>query len=537
MRADEFDYVVVGAGSGGCAVAGRLAEDRASTVCLLEAGGPDDSVLLRVPLAGAAILPSRIFNWHFETVPQRGLAGRRGYQPRGKVLGGSSSINVMLYVRGHPRDYDRWAALGNRGWSFAEVLPYFKRAERNESFGEPLHGSSGPLHVANHRNPSALNRAFLAAAALNGLPNIADCNGTDPFGSFYYQVTQKNGERCSAARAYLDPHRVSANLRIVTRAHAARILVESRRAKGVAYYLGNELRQVRARREVIVCCGAFGTPQLLMLSGIGPAAALERFGIPVVRDAPGVGANLQDHIDYVQTWRTRSNTDTLGLSARFLARLAKGVLQWRRDRSGPWASVYAESGAFARTAPDAELPDVQLVFVAGIVDDHLRKLHWGHGYSCHVTVLRPRSRGTVSLASPDPRDPPLIDPRFLEDERDLDVLVKGAQLQQAIMESPPFDPYRGEMLYPVRRDDPAAIAADIRNRADTQYHPVGTCRMGPEEDPLAVLDERLRVRAIAGLRVADASVMPAIIGGNTNAPTIMIGEKAADMVRADARAS
>jgi choline dehydrogenase-like flavoprotein len=529
---NTFDYVVVGGGSAGCALAARLSEDPRLNVCLMEAGGAGESMLIRAPVGIALMLPTRLHNWALETVPLPALGGRRGYQPRGKALGGSSAINAMLYVRGHPSDYDHWAQQGNRGWSYADVLPYFKRAEHNESFGaNHYHGSGGPLNVMHLRSPSSLNQVFLAAAAANGVPNIPDCNGETQEGSFMYQVTQKDGERCSAARAYILPNLGRANLKVLTHAHCARILFEGRRSCGIAYYQDGALIELRARREVVLSAGAFGSPQLLMLSGIGPAPVLQAHGIPVLHPLSGVGMNLQDHIDYVQSYRTRSDTDTFGLSLRGAVRLARAIVEWNTRRTGMITSAFAESGAFLRSSPDIGIPDLQLIFVVGIADDHNRKLHLGHGFSCHVTVLRPRSRGSVSLASADARDFPLIDTAFFEDDHDLQLLMQGARIQQRILESRSFDPYRERMLHPVAKDDDKDLERDIRARADTQYHPVGTCKMGPDSDALAVVDDQLRVRGVEGLRVADASIMPTLIGGNTNAPSIMIGEKAADLIR------
>ena len=531
----EFDYVVVGAGSAGCVLASRLSEDPNVSVCLLEAGGPDSSVLIHAPVGVVAMLPTKINNWGFETVPQPGLNGRRGYQPRGKTLGGSSSINAMLYVRGNSWDYDHWSSLGNSGWSYDEVLPYFKRSENNENFGsDDHHGTGGPLNVTYARHESPLNDLFLEAAAAQGIGGTPDYNGARQEGAFIYQVTQKNGERCSAAKGYLTPNLSRPNLQVRTHAVSARVIMENRRATGVAYYQGSEQKEVRARREVIVSTGAFGSPQLLMLSGIGPGAQLQQMGIPVVQDLPGVGQNLQDHIDYVQAWRVASSTESFGVSARGGAKFTAAMLEWRKKRTGMITSPFAGAGAFLCSSPEVKVPDLQLVFVIAIVDDHARKMHLGHGISCHVEVLRPHSRGEVRLKSTDAREALHIDPRFLSDERDLALLVRGAQIQQSIIESHPFDGVRGKQLYTTRVDDPASLVADIRARADTQYHPVGTCKMG--NDDMAVVDERLRVRGVQGLRVVDASVMPTLVGGNTNAPTIMIGEKAADMIREDARA-
>lgn len=532
METTEFDYVIVGAGSAGCVVAARLSEDPQVTVCLLEAGGPDKSVLIHAPAGVVAMVPSKINNYGYETVPQPGLNGRRGYQPRGKTLGGSSSINAMLYVRGNRWDYDHWAALGNAGWSYDAVLPCFKRSENNEQLNNGFHGQGGPLNVTYQQHQSAINARFLEAAAMHGLALNTDYNGAEQAGAFMYQVTHKNGERCSAAKAYLTPHLARTNLQVLTHAVSAKITMDARRARGVAYDHGGQLKQVRARREVIVSAGAFGSPQLLQLSGIGAGAELQKHGIAVVQELPGVGQNLQDHIDYVQSWRVSSATESFGLSLRGMAKVAGAMREWKNKRSGMVTSTFASAGAFFKSSPEVAVPDLQLVFVIALVDDHARKMHLGHGISCHVDVLRPYSRGSVGLCSTDPRDAPRIDPNFLSDARDLDLLLKGGQMQQRIMESHPLDAVRGKMLYPTRLDDPQGMEQDIRNRADTQYHPVGTCKMGPDNDPMAVVDAQLRVRGIQGLRVVDASIMPTLVGGNTNAPTIMIGEKAADMIQA-----
>ena len=524
-----FDYVIVGGGSAGSVLASRLSEDPGVSVCLLEAGGPDKSLLIHMPAGVVAMVPTKISNWAFETVPQAGLNGRRGYQPRGKTLGGSSSINAMLYVRGHRRDYDHWARLGNAGWSYDEVLPYFRKAENNETWRNEFHGQGGPLNVAELRSPSSLNQRFLKAAQNQGLPLNADYNGAEQFGAFMYQVTHKNGERCSAAKGYLTPHLSRPNLRVMTQVLTEKVLLEQGRAIGVKARVEGAVQEIRARREVILSAGAFGSPQLLQLSGIGPGAWLQQHGIATQVDLPGVGENLQDHIDYVFTYRTRSDTDTLGVSLAGGLRVMRGVSQWKRERQGLMTTSVAESGAFVRSRPDVEVPDLQLVFVQGIVDDHARKLHLGHGFSCHVDVLRPRSRGSVRIASPDPAAAPLIDPAFLADDADLELLMVGADIQRRILDDPAFDDVRGKALYALDQNDRDALEQDIRNRADTQYHPVGSCRMG--RDPMAVVDAQLRVHGVLGLRVVDASIMPTLIGGNTNAPTIMIAEKAADLIR------
>jgi choline dehydrogenase-like flavoprotein len=528
--AEEFDYVVVGGGSAGCVVAGRLSKDPAVTVCLLEAGGPDRSALIHAPAGMEIMMSTQYANYSYVTVPQPGFNNRVSHQGRGKVLGGSSSINAMLYVRGNAWDYDEWARMGNPGWSYAEVLPFFKKAERNEQFDDDFHGTDGPLNVTYPDWESPVSRAFVEAAQLHQLAHNPDYNGARQDGAFLYQATQKNGERCSAAKAYLTPHRGRQNLAIETGAFSERIVLDGKRATEVVFRQNGALRRVKTHREIVLSAGAFNSPHLLMLSGIGDPAEIMRHGIAVRHALPGVGRNLQDHVDYVQAWRTRSPVGTFGISARGLFDVARGVGQWRRERKGLVTSTFASAGAFMRADPAAPAPDLQLIFVLALLDDNGRKAHLGHGFSCHVCVTRPHSRGTVTLASADPQAMPVIDPAFLTDERDLPILLQGGQMMQRIMESAPFDRIRGDMLYPVAPGDSTAMEADIRARGDSQWHPVGTCKMGAFEDRMAVVDHQLRVHGLDGLRVADASIMPRITTGNPNAPAIMIGEKAAAMI-------
>ncbi len=532
----EFDYVIVGGGSAGSTLAARLSEDPARTVCLLEAGGDGRHILIRAPIATATMLPGRpkISNWAYETVPQPGLGGRRGYQPRGKALGGSSAINAMLYVRGHRSDYDGWAAQGCEGWGWNDVLPYFKRAEGNQRGSSDLHGTDGPLQVGEQRSPRPVARAFLESCAENQIRLTDDFNGPEQEGAGLYQVTQfwtgqRAGERCSAAAAYLHPVMTRPNLTVLTGAQATRIVFEGLRATGVQFRRGRRREAVSAKREVILSGGAFNSPHLLLLSGVGPALELARHSIPIRHEVPGVGRNLQDHLDFVVSW-TSKDRDMLGLSLRGSYDLLRHIVQWRRDGTGMVASPGAEGGAFIKSDPSLDKPDLQLHFVSGIVDDHARKLHLGHGFSCHVCVLRPHSRGEVGLLDSNPLSPPRIDPQYLSDERDADLLLKGARIMRRILGSPALSKYRAKEIYLNGDPDDAELMRHIRARADTIYHPVGTCRMGTDDG--AVVDPQLRVRGMEGLRVVDASVMPTLIGGNTNAPTIMIAEKAADMIRA-----
>ena len=528
----SFDYVIVGGGSAGCVLARRLSDDPSLRVCLLEAGPPDSSILVRAPIGIAAILPGKYLNWAFDTVPQAGLNGRRGYQPRGKVLGGSSSINAMIYTRGHAADYDHWAELGNPGWSFADVLPYFKKSQNQERGGPDIdpdfHGAGGLLNVADPRTPNPLTQAFVDAGAELQLPRNGDFNGPEQEGVGVYQVTQINGERCSAARAFLTPVLERPNLEVLTGVQATKVILDGKRAVGVAYHRDGQDHEVRADGDVILSAGALQTPQLLLLSGIGPGEELRRHGIDIAHELPGVGRNLQDHLDITIPYLSPS-PHAMGLTLGGLAKVIKGIFEWRRQRTGIIASNSTESGGFVKSNPDLAIPDLQLHFTLAVVDDHTRKRHFQRGYCCHVCLLRPKSRGHVGLNSADALDPPRIDPNFLSEQTDLDGLVAGFKLTRRILQAPALAPYRGREMMTADVHSDEQIVADIRNRADTIYHPVGTAKMG--QDEMAVVDSQLRVHGMAGLRVVDASVMPTIVGGNTNAPTIMIAEKAADMIR------
>ncbi len=525
-----FDYIIIGAGSAGCVLAARLSQDPGVRVALLEAGPTDDSVLIQCPAGLALLAKTGRSNWGFETVAQPGLGGRRGYQPRGKVLGGSSSVNAMVYVRGHRADYDHWAALGNAGWAFDDVLPYFKRSENNERGADALHGEGGPLNVRDPGSPSRLAPLFVQAGVQAGQRENCDFNGPEQEGVGLFQVTQKDGERFSAAKAYVRPHLGRPNLQLITAAHTTRILLENGRAVGVEYRRGGALSQLQATREVLLCAGALQSPQILMLSGIGAQQQLQDNGIAVAHHLPGVGAHLHDHPDVVQTVEAPHLRDLPGVSLTGLVHAAQAMREWRRSRTGPMTTNFAEAGGFVRSAAGEAIPDLQLHFVIGKLVNHGRTTALGHGYSCHVCLLRPLSRGSVRLAGKDPMQAPLIDPNFLGERDDMERMVRGFRITRAILSQPALAGLGGrESAASAAAQTDAQIEQFIRAHADTIYHPVGSCRMG--SGAMDVVDTALRVHGVQSLRVVDASIMPRIVGGNTNAPVIMIAEKAADMIK------
>jgi choline dehydrogenase len=522
----EYDYIVVGAGSAGCVMAARLSENPANRVLLLEAGGRDWHPFIHIPAGLGKLTTLDRVNWSYLTEPEPGLDGRRLYWPRGKVLGGSSSINAMCYCRGHRRDYDEWAEQGCPGWAFEDVLPWFRHAQDQQRGASDYHGTGGPLKVQDLRYHNPLSEVFLEAAEQAGYGRTDDFNGPRQRGFAFYQVTQDKGRRCSAAVAYLRPARRRPNLTVVTHAHAERVVLDGYRAMGVQARVRGTSRSFDGG-EVVLCGGAINSPQLLMLSGIGPAQHLHDTGIEVHHDLPGVGRNLQDHLDICTLMRARKP-----LTYDRVNEVLAG-LRYLLTRDGPASSNIAEAGGFvvSRYAVD-DRPDIQMHFVPALLDDHGRNRLEGHGMTIHACSLRPTSSGAVWLKSADPLEPPAMRANYLATGYDRRMMVECAKLGRAIFGQAAFAPYRDGEIFPgeeTRSDDD--LLAFVRRRAETIYHPIGTCKMGT--DDRAVVDTDLRVHGIGGLRVVDASVMPALVSGNTNAPTIMIAEKcAASMQRA-----
>jgi choline dehydrogenase len=524
----QFDYIIVGAGSAGCVLANRLSAAPGINVLLLEAGSPDKQKEIHIPAAFAKLFKSPL-DWAYETESEPGLNNRRLYWPRGKMLGGSSSLNAMIYVRGAKSDYDHWQALGNDGWSFDDLLPYFKKAEHHERGASGYHGVDGPLNVADLRSPNPLSKTFVEAGQAIGLKRNDDFNGVTQEGVGLYQVTQKNGQRHSAA-AYLKPALNRPNLTIITRAQVTKINLEKSKAVGVTYVNNGVLEQAHAEREIILSGGAVNSPQLLLLSGIGPADELRQVGIPVALDLPGVGKNLQDHLQAGVVYACKEAV-TLETAESF-----GSIFNYLTRKQGPLTSNIAEAGGFVKTQANLVAPDIQFHFAPAYFLRHGFDNPKGYGMSFGATVLRPESRGEITLRFTDPFAPPVIRANYFSDYADLQTFVKGLEFVIDISQSKPFDRYRGEEMWPLKtthgakamRNNSKLAEEHLKTIAETIYHPVGTCKMG--QDEFAVVDAQLRVRGVEGLRVVDASIMPTITSGNTNAPVIAIAEKASEMM-------
>lgn len=516
-----FDYVIVGAGSAGCVLANRLTTNPNTRVLLLEAGGRDWNPFIHMPAGLSRLVNHQGLNWNYDTAPQAELNNRPLYWPRGKVLGGSSSINAMCYIRGQAEDYDHWRSLGNEGWGYHDVLPYFLKSEDNSRGAGNYHGAGGPLSVSDLRHTNKLSHAFVEAGTQLGFPQNPDFNGARQAGFGFYQVTQRNGRRCSTATGYLDPVRERDNLTIRLRAQALELLFDGQRVRGIRYHHQGKDHEVEAG-EVLLCGGAINSPQLLMLSGVGPADHLRGHGIRIRHDLPGVGANLQDHLDICIL-----QACTRPITYDQPNEIAIGLNYWL-THSGVGSSNVAEAGAFIASGLNHDKrPDIQLHFVPAQLDDHGRNRLPGHGYTVHACYLRPKSRGHIRLRSADPEQAPAIDPRYLSKQHDIDAMLAAARIAREVLAAPAFDEYRGAEILPGRdcRSDEQLLDF-IRRKAETIYHPVGTCKMGQDDD--AVVDQHLRVHGLSGVRVVDASIMPELISGNTNAPTIMLAEKIAD---------
>jgi choline dehydrogenase len=530
---NEFDYIIVGAGSAGCVLANRLGASGGNSVLLLEAGPKDANIWIHVPLGYGKLFKNKTVNWMYQTEPEPGLNGRTVFQPRGKVLGGSSSINGLLYVRGQHEDYNRWRQLGNTGWGYDDVLPYFKKAEDQQRGADDFHGTGGPLPVSDSRCPDPLSEAFVSAAAETGIPINPDFNGATQEGAGWFQTTTRHGRRASTAVSYLRPVRRQRNLRVETSALARRIVFDGRRAVAIEYSQHGTLQTARARKEILVSGGAYNSPQLLQLSGVGPAELLQRHGIDVVLDAPGVGHDLQDHMQVRIVTRCTQRITLNDIAGSPLRKMMTG-LRYAAFRTGPLTIAAGTSGVFFKTNPRLVTPDVQIHFLPFSTDKMGEKLHSYSGFSASVCQLRPESRGSLRIKSADPSVPPEIRINYLATETDRTANVEGLKILRKILQAPALSAYTIDEVEPGPRVSSDEELLDFcRQRGSTVYHPTSTCRMG--NDPLAVVDQRLRLRGIEGLRVIDASIMPDLVSGNTNAAVIMIAEKASQMILDDAR--
>ena len=532
MSDHNYDYIVIGAGSSGCVLAARLSESGKSRVALIEAGPKNRGWRVRVPVILHALMGDAERNWDFHTTPQPRLDGRQIHQPRGRGLGGTSAINAMVYIRGHRFDYDQWAKLGNPGWSWFEVLPYFRRSEAQEHGSNDFHGASGCLPVSDLRSSERATDVFLEAAFACGHKPSPDFNTGNNEGVGRYQVTQRNGERYSVARAYLKKAEQRQSLDVMTGLSCERLLFDDNRCTGVRVSGEGQSFEIHARQEVILSAGAFGSPQLLMLSGVGPGDHLRDLGVKCRLNLPGVGRNLQEHLDVAQSFHAKPGFG-MAMSLHFAPRAVAGFFQYLLRRSGPLSSNVVEAGGFLHTKPGLPAPDIQLHFLTGSASADGKALMRGHSFTLGACVLRPESRGELTLSGNTIHDPPRIDLGCLNHEGDTATLIRGARMARRILNSEAFAPYRLAPRNPTHElETDEAFLDHIRANAATAYHPVGTCAMGQANDPMSVVDSKLRVHGLSGLRVVDASIMPRIVSGNTNAPCVMIGEKAADMILA-----
>lgn len=529
----EFDFIIVGAGSAGCVMANRLSASGRYRVLVLEAGPADKSPMIGIPGAFAYFMYSKAHNWMYEANKVDDIReGEAMFCPRGKTLGGSSATNAMVYIRGHASDYDRWRDLGNPGWGYSDLLPYFIKSETNVRGASAYHGDDGPLHVSDAENQYALNQKFVDGAAQAGFPLNPDFNGEANEGAGFFQFTIKDGQRCSAANAFLNPALSRETLSVECDALVERVIFDGKVAVGVEYMRQGKKHTARANREVILCGGAFNSPQTLMLSGIGDKQELQQHGIPLIHDLPGVGKNLQEHVDACVLVKSKKK-DGFSVGPLALLKMLPDIWEYARKKTGKFASSITQAGAFLKSNEDVDIPDIQMHFVPLLFDDCGRdlKLLSQHGYALHVCVLQPESRGQLSLQSSSPEQALAIDFNFLNAEKDRQVLVDGVRVARKILASQSFDEYRGEEIHPGEaHTSDEALLAKCKQRLGLVYHPVGTCKMG--SDAMAVVDSSLRVHGVENLRVVDASIMPTIVSGNTNAPTIAIAEKAADLILA-----
>jgi choline dehydrogenase len=527
----QFDFIIIGAGSAGATLAARLTENNQFSVCLIEAGGKDTSPFIHIPFGLAFLSRMTNLGWEYDTEPQSQLNERSLFWPRGKVLGGSSSLNAMCYIRGVPEDYDRWNDMGAEGWDWQTVLPYFKKSEKQQHGESEMHGADGYLSVSDLRHTNPLSNTFVDAAEQIGLYKVTDFNGLDREGLGFYQVTQENGQRCSTAKGYLTPALTRSSLTLLTKALVEEIQIIDGVATGVKLQLDGQSIELTANKEVLLSAGAINSPQILMLSGVGPKEHLAEKGIKVKVDLPGVGQNLQDHLDIIVQHHCK-NRDSYSISFALIPRYVKNTFNYLFNRQGIFTSNVAEAGGFDKTQYAADIPDIQYHFLPAILLDHGRTTAFGYGFGVHVCGLYPKSRGEIRLRSNKPNTPAVIDPHYLEHPDDQKVMIDGVRRARKILAAPSFDKYESWEVGPgpeAQTDE--EILAFIRKNSETIYHPIGTCKMGDISDVMTVVDSQLKVKGIKGLRVVDASVMPSLVGGNTNAPTIMIAERCADLIK------